>query len=256
VERRDLRARARAFRRGAPLGGAGRPGGAAPGVGRAARVHRARLRDLGRAAAAREPRVFWPAAAARPARRHPAVFLAPRRAAAPRAPAVAAPRADGRRRDRRARTRRRAADPPVLEQLSRGATGWWQADRQAPPRSGRPSPRVCRHAGTASAPSPCVRPRGAARAVRAVGTGWWLRGSSRRWASRSNAPVSSADRQALAFWESPASAVLRSLSVGGGRPAWPGAVRGRQPGGLGAGRGGEARPRRARRSNEADSRGI
>jgi hypothetical protein len=57
------------------------------------------------------------------------------------------------------------------------------------------------------------------------GTGWWLGRVEPAIGLGRRAPVSSADRQALAFWEVAASAGLRSVSVGWwAAGAWPGAA--------------------------------
>ena len=135
----------------------------------------------------------------------------------------------------------------VLELLSRGATGWWQAEREPPPEiwttiaTGVSSRR---HGVRALAR---VRPRGAARAVRAPwGTAWWLRRIEPAIGLAVHAPVSSADRQALAFWEVAASAGLRSLSVGWWAAGdWPGAVVVDNRAVLGAASGGEEADRAA-----------
>jgi len=92
-----------------------------------------------------------------------------------------------------------------------------------------------------------VRPRGAVRAVRPPwGTAWWLRRIEPAVGLGVHAPVSSADRQALAFWEVAASAGLRSLSVGWWAAGdWPGAVVVDNRSILGAASGGEQADRAA-----------
>jgi len=137
--------------------------------------------------------------------------------------------------------------PALVALLGRGASGWWPAERVSPPEiwttlaTGVSSRR---HGVRALSR---VRPLGAVRAVRAPwGTGWWLRRVEPALGLAVHAPVSSADRQALAFWEVAASAGLRSLSVGWwAAGAWPGAVVIDNRAVLGAATGGEAADRAA-----------
>ena len=137
--------------------------------------------------------------------------------------------------------------PALVSLLRRGASGWWPAERVSPPEiwttlaTGVSSRR---HGVRALSR---VRPLGAVRAVRAPwGTGWWLRRVEPAVGLAVHAPVSSADRQALAFWEVAASAGLRSLSVGWwAAGAWPGAVVIDNRAVLGAATGGEAADRAA-----------
>ena len=117
-------------------------------------------------------------------------------------------------------------DPAILELLARGATGWWPAERLSPPEiwttiatgvsSGRHGVRSLAR----------VRPKGSPRALRPpLGTSWYLRRLGPALGLVSNAPVSSGDRRALAFWEVAASAGIPSLSVGWwAAGTWPGAT--------------------------------
>jgi hypothetical protein len=110
--------------------------------------------------------------------------------------------------------------------LSAGATGWWPAQRLSPPEmwtnlaTGAPA----REHGVRALAR--VRPLGSPVALRPpFGTSWLLRGVAPRIGLVSNAPVSSADRRRLAFWEVSASAGIPSLSVGWWAAGpWPGAT--------------------------------
>jgi hypothetical protein len=114
----------------------------------------------------------------------------------------------------------------VLELLARGATGWWPAERLSPPEiwttiaTGVSS----RRHGVRSLAR--VRPKGSPQALRPpFGTSWYLRRLGPALGLVSNAPVSSGDRRALAFWEVAASAGIPSLSVGWWAAGpWPGAT--------------------------------
>jgi hypothetical protein len=116
--------------------------------------------------------------------------------------------------------------PEMVSLLSRAASGWWPADRSSPPEiwtTLATGVSARRHGVRALAR---IRPLGASRAIRPPwGTRWWLRRIEPAIGLAVHAPVSGADRQALAFWEVAASAGLRSLSVGWwAADAWPGAV--------------------------------
>ena len=118
----------------------------------------------------------------------------------------------------------RAAEPARL--LSSGATGWWPAERLAPPEiwtdlaTGESS---AAHGVRALAR---VRPAGSPLALRPpFGTSWYLRRVGPALGLVANAPVSEADRRRLDFWEVAASAGIRSLSVGWWAAGpWPGAT--------------------------------
>jgi hypothetical protein len=134
----------------------------------------------------------------------------------------------------------------VLELLSRGATGWWQAEREPRRRSGRRSPRGLVAPPRRPRPGPGPAARRRARGSGAVGDG--VVAAAHRAGDRAGGPrpVSSADRQALAFWEVAASAGLRSLSVGWWAAGdWPGAVVVDNRAVLGAASGGEEADRAA-----------
>jgi hypothetical protein len=88
------------------------------------------------------------------------------------------------------------------------------------------------------------------------GTGWWLRRIEPAIRLGVHAPVSSADRQALAFWEVAASAGLRSLSVGWWAAGpWPDAVVVDNRVILGAASDGEAADRAALAAFDRDRNG-
>jgi hypothetical protein len=116
--------------------------------------------------------------------------------------------------------------PVIVEMLSRGATGWWPAERVAPPEvwtdlaTGVSSRR---HGVRALAR---VRPLGCPRALRPpFGTAWYLRRLGPALHLVSSAPVSSGDRRSLDFWEVSASAGIPSLAVGWWASGpWPGAT--------------------------------
>jgi hypothetical protein len=116
--------------------------------------------------------------------------------------------------------------PVIVEMLSRGATGWWRAQRVAPPEvwtdlaTGVSSRR---HGVRALAR---VRPLGSPRALRPpFGTAWYLRHVGPAIRLVSSAPVSSSDRRNLDFWEVSASAGIPSLAVGWWASGpWPGAT--------------------------------
>ena len=116
---------------------------------------------------------------------------------------------------------------PVLQSLfERAPTGWWPAERAAPPEiwmdlatgvpPGRHGVRALER----------VRPLGSSFALRPPpGMAWYLRGLGRWLGLVGSAPVSSADRRALAFWELYSSAGLPSVSVGWwASGAWPGST--------------------------------
>lgn len=114
----------------------------------------------------------------------------------------------------------------VFDLLSRGATGWWPAERRSPPElwtdlaTGAPSRRHGVRTLTR------VRPAGSPLSLRPpFGTSWYLRGLGPVVRLVSNAPVSGSDRRSLDFWEVSASAGIPSLSVGWWASArWPGAT--------------------------------
>jgi hypothetical protein len=116
--------------------------------------------------------------------------------------------------------------PKIVDLLSRGATGWWPAERVAPPEvwtdlaTGVSSRR---HGVRALAR---VRPLGSPRALRPpFGTAWYLRRLGPLLHLVANAPVSGEDRRSLDFWEISASAGIPSLSVGWWASGpWPGAT--------------------------------
>ena len=110
--------------------------------------------------------------------------------------------------------------------LAEGSTGWWEQERGSPPElwttiaTGVPA---ARHGVRALER---VRPSGSPSALRApLGTAWYLRGVGPALRLVANAPVSAADRRALAFWEVAASAGIPSVSVGWWASGpWPGAA--------------------------------
>jgi hypothetical protein len=145
----------------------------------------------------------------------------------------------------------------IAELLSRASSGWWPAERSSPPEiwtTLATGVSARRHGVRALAR---VRPLGASRAVRPPwGTGWWLRRIEPAVGLSVHAPVSSADRQALAFWEVAASAGLRSLSVGWWAAGpWPGAVVVDNRVILGAAADGAAPDRAALEAFERESKG-
>jgi hypothetical protein len=109
--------------------------------------------------------------------------------------------------------------------LGRGGAAWWPARAGSPPEiwtdlaTGVPSSR---HGVRALER---VRPRGSPLALRPpFGTAWYLRGIGPRIRLVTTAPVSSRDRESLAFWEVAASAGLPVLAVGWWASGpWPGA---------------------------------
>jgi hypothetical protein len=114
----------------------------------------------------------------------------------------------------------------VAELLSRGATGWWPAERAAPPEIWTDlatGVSAQRHGVRALAR---VRPLGSPRALRPpFGTAWYLRRLGPLLGLVSNAPVSGDDRRSLDFWEISASAGIPSLAVGWWASGpWPGAT--------------------------------
>ncbi len=110
--------------------------------------------------------------------------------------------------------------------LAGGATGWWAQEKGSPPElwttiaTGVPA---ARHGVRALER---VRPLGSPSALRApLGTAWYLRGIGPAVGLVASAPVSAADRRALAFWEVAASAGVPSVSVGWWASGpWPGAA--------------------------------
>ncbi len=110
--------------------------------------------------------------------------------------------------------------------LSRGAVGWWPAQRRPPPEiwttlaTGDSSARHGVRALTR------VRPLGSPLALRPPwGASWYLRRLGPALGLVSNAPVSHVDRRSLDFWEVSASAGVPSLSVGWWAAGpWPGAT--------------------------------
>lgn len=116
--------------------------------------------------------------------------------------------------------------PAIAALLSRAAVGWWRAERLSPPEiwttiaTGVSS----RRHGVRSLAR--VRPAGSPLALRPpLGTSWYLRRLGPALRLVSNAPVSSGDRRALAFWEVSASAGIPSLSIGWWAAGpWPGAT--------------------------------
>ena len=144
-----------------------------------------------------------------------------------------------------------------VELLSRASSGWWPAERSSPPEiwtTLATGVSARRHGVRALAR---VRPLGASRAVRPPwGTGWWLRRVEPAIGLAVHAPVSSTDRQALAFWEVAASAGLRSVSVGWWAAGpWPGAVVVDNRVVLGAAADGEAADRAALEAFEREAKG-
>jgi hypothetical protein len=110
--------------------------------------------------------------------------------------------------------------------LARGATGWWPAQRSSPPE-------IWTTLATGASPSrhgvralARVRPKPSPAALRPpFGTRWYLQRLGPALGLVANAPVSSADRRSLAFWEVAASAGIPSLSVGWWAAGpWPGAT--------------------------------
>ena len=140
--------------------------------------------------------------------------------------------------------------PALVALLGRGASGWWPAERVSPPEIWTTLATGVSRGGTASRALSRVRPLGAVRrCARRWGRGGGCGGIEPALGLAVHAPVSSADRQALAFWEVAASAGLRSLSVGWwAAGAWPGAVVIDNRAVLGAANGGEAADRAALQS--------
>lgn len=123
-------------------------------------------------------------------------------------------------------SREREPAAPVRALLDQGATGWWLAKDASPPEiwtdlaTGAPASV---HGVRALER---VRPLGSPLALRPpLGTGWYLRRLGPALGLVSSAPVSAADRGAVAFWEVAASAGLPALSVGWWASGpWPGAT--------------------------------
>ena len=114
---------------------------------------------------------------------------------------------------------------PLEALLVRGATGWWPSDAGSPPElwstvaTGVPS---ARHGVRALER---VRPAGSPTALRPpLGASWYLRRVAPALRLATSAPVSDADRSALAFWEVSASAGLPTAAIGWWASGpWPGA---------------------------------
>jgi hypothetical protein len=114
---------------------------------------------------------------------------------------------------------------PLEAVLARGATGWWPSDAGSPPElwstvaTGVPS---ARHGVRALER---VRPAGSPTALRPpLGASWYLRRIAPALGLATSAPVSDADRSALAFWEVSASAGLPTAAIGWwASGSWPGA---------------------------------
>ncbi|MDQ6893049.1 MAG: hypothetical protein M3167_10260 [Acidobacteriota bacterium] len=114
---------------------------------------------------------------------------------------------------------------PLEALLARGATGWWPSDAGSPPElwstvaTGVPS---ARHGVRALER---VRPAGSPTALRPpLGAAWYLRRIAPALKLATSAPVSDADRSALAFWEVSASAGLPTAAIGWWASGpWPGA---------------------------------
>jgi hypothetical protein len=117
-------------------------------------------------------------------------------------------------------------DPAVAALLARGATGWWPAEHRSPPEiwtTIATGTSATRHGVRSLAR---VRPAGSPLPLRPpFGTSWYLRHLGPVLGLVSNAPVSSADRRTLDFWEVSASAGIPSLSIGWWAAGpWPGAT--------------------------------
>lgn len=115
---------------------------------------------------------------------------------------------------------------PVGVLLAGASSGWWPQEPEAPPElwtTVATGVSARRHGVRALER---VRPAGSASALRApFGAGWYLRGVGPALGLVSSAPVSPADRRALAFWEVSASAGLPSAAVGWWASGpWPGAA--------------------------------
>ncbi|HEY6146080.1 MAG TPA: hypothetical protein VIZ69_00220, partial [Thermoanaerobaculia bacterium] len=119
-----------------------------------------------------------------------------------------------------------ASSGDALEDLlARGATGWWPSEGGSPPElwstvatgvlSSRHGVRALER----------VRPAGSPTALRPpLGAAWYLRGVAPAVGLATSAPVSEADRSALAFWEVSASAGLPTAATGWWASGpWPGA---------------------------------
>ena len=115
---------------------------------------------------------------------------------------------------------------PLRALLDQGATGWWPAKNASPPEiwtdlaTGVPASV---HGVRALVR---VRPLGSPLAVRPpLGTAWYLRRVGPLLGLVSSAPVSVADREALAFWEVASAAGLPALAIGWWASGpWPGAT--------------------------------
>ncbi|MCA1582244.1 MAG: hypothetical protein LC796_12820 [Acidobacteria bacterium] len=120
-----------------------------------------------------------------------------------------------------------AVGEPALAGLLEGApAGWWRQEPGAPPElwtTVATGVDAVRHGVRALER---VRPAGSPAALRApVGSRWYLRVVGPALSLVSSAPVSAADRRALAFWEVAASAGLPSGAIGWWASGpWPGAV--------------------------------
>jgi uncharacterized membrane protein YqjE len=113
----------------------------------------------------------------------------------------------------------------IRELLASGATGWWRAEPAAPPE-------IWTDLATGELPArhgvralTRVRPAGSPAGLRPpLGTAWYLRRLGPALRLVSSAPVSSADRRRLAFWEVAASAGLPAAAIGWwASGSWPGA---------------------------------
>jgi hypothetical protein len=118
-----------------------------------------------------------------------------------------------------------SARDPIEALLAHGATGWWPSEAGSPPEiwsTVATGVAASRHGVRALER---VRPAGSPTALRPpLGTGWYLRGLAPAVGLASSAPVSDADRSALAFWEVAASCGLPSAAIGWWASGpWPGA---------------------------------
>lgn len=113
----------------------------------------------------------------------------------------------------------------LRELLGRGRSAWWPARVGPPPQIWADLATGVDSARHGVRALERVRPRGSPFSLRPpLGTAWYLRGVGIRLALVATAPVSSADRKSLAFWEVAASSGLPTLAVGWwASGSWPGA---------------------------------
>lgn len=114
---------------------------------------------------------------------------------------------------------------PLRGVLSAAVSGWWREESGSPPELWTTLATGMTGARHGVRALERVRPAGSPSALRPpLGTAWYLRGVAPALRLSSSAPVSAADRSALAFWEVSASAGLPSAAIGWWASGpWPGA---------------------------------